>query len=162
MTDQAFAQRITQMQEILYRVSYSLLPQAADREDAVQESIRKAWQQRGKLRDDRYVETWVVRILLNECYAMQRKKKRELPVAEMPERTAPPDADPFFHDMFLSLEEALRTPAVLYYVEDYAVGEIARMMRLPAGTVKSRLHRARKKIREVYAHILPGTEEVRR
>lgn len=162
MTDNDFAQRIMQMQETLYRVSYSLLPQIADREDAVQESIRRAWQQRGKLRDDRYAETWLVRILLNVCYAMLKKKKREVPIEEMPERTAPPDADPFFHDMFLSLEEALRTPAVLYYVEEYPIGEIARMMRLPAGTVKSRLHRARKKIREAYSHILPGTKEVRR
>lgn len=160
MTNESFAERIVGMQETLYRVSYSLLPQAADREDAVQESIRKAWQQRARLRDDRYLETWAVRILLNECYAMLRKKRRELPMDTLPERAAPPDADPFLHDMFLRLEESLRMPAVLYYVEEYPIQDIARMLRMPAGTVKSRLHRARKKIREHFHHDLPSTEEV--
>ena len=148
MTNEAFAQRIVQMQETLYRVSYSLLPQQYDREDAVQECIRKAWQKRATLRDDRYMQTWVIRILLNECYALQRKRARETPVDSLPERAAPEDADLLLHDVFLSLDDKLRTVAVLFYIEDYEVKEIARMLRLPAGTVKSRLHRARALLRE--------------
>lgn len=149
MNSETFAERIVAMQETLYRVSYSLLPQPADREDAVQECIRKAWQKRGSLREERYLQTWVIRILINECYALLRKKRRELPEEALPAyRQAPPDADLYLHDLFLSLEEKLRLPAVLYYIEEYAVGEIAGMLRIPAGTVKSRLHRARGRLRE--------------
>lgn len=147
MTNDEFAQRIVDMQETLYRVSYSLLPAPCDREDAVQETIRKAWQKRATLREARVMQTWVIRILLNECYALLRKKRREIPTDEMPERAAPPDADFLLLDLFLSLEEKLRTPAVLHYIEEYPLQDVARMLRLPVGTVKSRLHRARKQLK---------------
>ncbi|MCL1855275.1 MAG: RNA polymerase sigma factor, partial [Clostridia bacterium] len=64
MTSAEFGVRIVEMQETLYRVCYSILPRACDREDAVQECIRIAWQKQGSLRDERYLQTWVIRILI--------------------------------------------------------------------------------------------------
>lgn len=150
MTSEKFAQRIVAMQETLYRVSYSLLAQPCDREDAVQECIRKAWQKRETLRDDRVMQTWVIRILIRECYTQMRKKRRELPVEVLPERIAPPDADPDAHALLLALDERHCLPAVLYYIEGCEIKEIARVLHLPTGTVKSRLHRAREKMRQAY------------
>jgi RNA polymerase sigma-70 factor (ECF subfamily) len=157
MTSEAFAERIIEMQETLYRVSYSILPQPADREDAVQECIRKAWQKRGKLREDRLMQTWVVRILINECYALHRKHRREQLYDQLPERVAPADADGFLHEEVLSLPEELRLPVVLHYMEGYRIEEIARILRVPEGTIKSRLHRARGRLRAAWM-----SEEVRR
>ncbi len=150
MTNEEFAGRIVAMQETLYRVSYSILQKRCDQEDAVQEAIGKAWQQRGKLREDAAMQKWVIRILIHECYALLRCRKRETPVDTLPEWETPPDADIALHELFLSLEETLRLPAVLHYIEGYELKDIARMLRLPAGTVKSRLHRARKKMKETY------------
>ena len=150
MTSEEFAGRIIAMQETLYRVSYSILQRRCDQEDAVQEAIQKAWQQRGKLRRDESMQPWVTRILINECYALLRRRKREVPMESLPEREMPPDADASLHELFLSLEEPLRLPAVLYYIEGYELTDIARMLHLPAGTVKSRLHRARKKMKETW------------
>jgi RNA polymerase sigma-70 factor (ECF subfamily) len=150
MTTEEFAGRIVAMQETLYRVSYSILPRRCDQEDAVQEAIRRAWQQRGRLRDDSLMKAWVIRILIRECYAILRKRKREVIMETLPEREAPPDADFALHELFLSLEESLRVPAVLHYIEGYELADIARMMRLPTGTVKSRLHRARRKMKEAW------------
>lgn len=150
MTSDDFASRIVAMQETLYRVSYSILPLSCDREDAVQEAIQKAWQQREKLRKEEAMQPWVTRILINECYALLRRKKREVPMEALPEREAPAGADTSLHQLFLSLEDALRLPAVLHYIEGYEVKDIARILRLPAGTVKSRLHRARKKMKETW------------
>ncbi len=150
MTTEEFAGRIVTMQETLYRVSYSILRRPCDQEDAVQEAIRKAWQQRDKLRDDSLLKAWVIRILIRECYALLRKRRREIPLEALPEREAPPDADFALHELFLSLEESLRIPAVLHYIEGYELTDIARMMRLPTGTVKSRLHRARRKMKEAW------------
>jgi RNA polymerase sigma-70 factor (ECF subfamily) len=62
----------------------------------------------------------------------------------------PPDADIALNELFLSLEEPLRLPAVLHYIEGYELKDIARMLRLPAGTVKSRLYRARIKMKETW------------
>lgn len=157
MTSDQFAERIVGMQETLYRVSYSILAQPADREDAVQECIRKAWQKRDKLRDPKLMQTWVVRILINECYTLHRKRKRELLYDQPPERTAPPGADSDLHDEVLALPEELRLPVVLHYMEGYRLEEIAGILRIPEGTVKSRLHRARKELRMVLMR-----EEVRR
>ncbi len=150
MTNEEFAGHIVAMQETLYRVSYSILHRRCDQEDAVQEAIEKAWRQRGKLRKDDAMQQWVIRILIHECFAMLRRRKREMPMDTLPEREAPPDADIALHELFLSLEENLRLPAVLHYMEGYALKDIARMLHLPTGTVKSRLHRARKKMKETY------------
>ncbi len=150
MTKEEFAARFIAMQESLYRVSYSILQRHCDQEDAVQEAIQKAWQQREKLRGDAAIQQWVTRILINECYALLRRRKREVPMESLPDREMPPDADVTLHELFLSLEESLRLPAVLHYIEGYEVKDIARMLCLPTGTVKSRLHRARKKMKETW------------
>ncbi len=150
MTSEDFASRIVAMQETLYRISYSILPLACDREDAVQETIRKAWQQREKLRREDAMQPWVTRILINECYALLRRKKHEVLLETLPEREAPADADISVHHLFLALEDTLRLPAVLFYIEGYEVKDIARILFLPSGTVKSRLHRARKKMKETW------------
>ncbi len=158
MTSTEFAERIIAMQETLYRVSYSLLPQACDREDAVQECIRIAWQKRDTLREDRYMQTWAIRILIHECYTLLRKRRREQPTDTMPERAAPPDADRDIHDALLALPEHFRVPVLLHYIEGYPLKDVAEMMRLPIGTIKSRLNRARGMLR---ATMLDDEEVVR-
>ncbi len=154
MTDEQWTVRIMAMEQTLYRVSYSLLPErACDREDAVQECIRKVWQKRAGLRDERYMETWAIRVLINECHNLLRGRKREVFPGVLPETAVPPDdADARLHDLFLSLPEKLRLPTVLYYMEDMEVAAIAKLLRLPVGTVKSRLSRARQVLRDEIKH----------
>ena len=155
MTNDEFAERIVGMTQTLYRVCYAMLPQAADREDAVQECLKKAWEKRGSLRDERYLQTWVIRILINECHNIQRRAKREAPAEALPDRPAPEGADRELHDALLHLETKLRLPIVLHYMEGYSVAEIARMLRLPAGTVKSRMLRGRKALKDMLKEEVP-------
>lgn len=143
MTQEEFADRIVAMQGTLYRVSTTILPQLCDREDAVQSAIEKAWRKQSKLRDDLAMRAWVIRILINECYALLRRRERERPSDTLPDRETTPDAQPDLYQMFTSLDEKYRLPMVLYYVEGYSVAETARMLRMPQGTLKSRLHRGR-------------------
>ena len=155
MTNDEFAERIVGMTQTLYRVCYAMLPLAADREDAVQECLKKAWEKRGSLRDERYLQTWVIRILINECHNIQRRAKREAPAEALPDRPAPEGADRGLHDALLHLETKLRLPIVLHYMEGYSVAEIARMLRLPAGTVKSRMLRGRKALKDMLTEEVP-------
>jgi RNA polymerase sigma-70 factor (ECF subfamily) len=77
------------------------------------------------------MQTWVVRILINECHNIQNKRKKESPLDELPERTAPPwDVDYELHDALMDLDEAIRLPLLLYYAEGYTTKEIARILRL--------------------------------
>ena len=66
MTNERFAEEIIALTDTLYRVSYSILRDKYDREDAVQSCLEKAWKKRRTLRDDRYLKTWLIRILINE------------------------------------------------------------------------------------------------
>ncbi len=148
MTQEEFAHRIVAMQDTLYRVSATLLPQLCDREDAVQEAIIKAWQKQSSLRHDYALRAWVVRILINECYTLLRRRTREEATGTLPEWEAAPDAPHDLYRLFTTLDEKYRLPMVLYYVEGYCVEEAARMLQLPQGTFKSRLHRGRQLLKD--------------
>ncbi|EMS72683.1 RNA polymerase sigma factor [Ruminiclostridium cellobioparum] len=148
MTSEEFSQQIINMMQTLYRVSYSQLSQSCDRNEAVQECLLKAWQKRSQLKEPRYMQTWVIRILINECRNIQRKRWREVPLDEMPERAAPADADYELHDALLILDEKLRLPIILHYMEGFTVSEIADILRLPQGTVKSRMNRGRAELKK--------------
>ncbi len=147
MTSDVFSDRIVSMMQTLYRVSYTQLSQSCDRDEAVQECLCKAWQKRSQLNDERFMQTWVIRILINECHNIQKKRTRELPMEELPERAAPNDADFELHDALLNLDEALRLPIQLHYIEGFSISEIARILRCPEGTVKTRLLRGRKELK---------------
>lgn len=149
MTSEDFAKQIVGMTQTLHRVCVTQLAQACDREDAVQECLRKAWEKRGKLRDARYLQTWVIRILINECHNIRRKGQRQVPVSELPLVAASTDpAAERLQNALLALEESLRLPILLHYIEGYRVEEVATMLRLPPGTIKSRLARGRNKLKE--------------
>ena len=151
MTQAEFVRRVVAMEDTLYRVSTTILPQLCDRQDAVQSAIEKALRKRDKLRDPAALEAWLTRILINECYLILRSRKRETPMKDLPERETAPDALPNLYELFTSLEEKYRLPMVLYYVEGYSIAEAAHILRLPQGTLKSRLHRGRQALRSSLA-----------
>ncbi len=151
MTQAEFESRIIAMQDTLYRVSATLLPQMCDREDAIQECIYKALSKREKLKSDEAMQSWVVRILINECYQQMRRRKRLIPVETLPEGEVEPGADVEVRRALMSLKPELRVPLELHYIEGYKVEEIARILRLPAGTVKSRLSKGRRTMRREWS-----------
>lgn len=149
MTKQAFSERIIAMQDTLYRVAYGLFLNRDDIDDAVQECILKAWKNIGKLRDERYMQTWVIRILINECYAVMRSRRSTVSLDAAPDIVIPIDtSNADLYEAIASLDDKLRLPVVLHYIEGYKENEIASMLRCPVGTVKSRLHKARGLMRE--------------
>lgn len=74
-----------------------------------------------------------------------------MPVDVMPERVAPPDVDYELHDALFRLNEKYRLPIVLHYVEGFSIKEISQILRLPQGTVKSRMMRGRQELKKFYA-----------
>ncbi len=148
MTKGAFDEKVVSLLGALHSVSYSLLPNAEDQADAVQECVKKALQKRDSLRDDAQFKTWIVRILVNECYNILRKKKRLVPTEEI-EIAAPPEADGEVFEALMRLPDKLRLPVVLHHIEGYATKEIARILRLPEGTVKGRLVRGREHLKRL-------------
>ena len=148
MDKQEFSRRVLAVEGRLYRISYGMLHNAQDQMDAVQEAVLKAWQNLGRLRREEFFETWLTRILINECHNIQGARRRIASVDELPEPAAPPeDGNRALRDALLALDEALRLPLLLCYMEGYRVREIAKILRIPEGTVKSRIARAKRKLR---------------
>ena len=147
MNGEELERRIVALTATLYRVSYGLLRNETDREDAVQAAIEKAWRKASTLRDESRLKPWLVRVLVNECYTLLRRKAREVPVEALPEPEPAPDGNPALHDALLALPEELRLPIVLHYMEGFSVAEVAAALRCPRGTVLSRMSRARARLK---------------
>ena len=147
MESRQFADRVEKMQASLYRVAYGILLNQADCADAVQEALLKAWMKRNTLRDETLFGTWLTRILINECCGMLRRRRPAVPLDALRDIAAPPDADPVLHDAIARLDKKLRIAVVLHYMEGYSVTETASLLRVPSGTIKTRLARARALLR---------------
>lgn len=145
MDEQEFSRRVTRSRDKLFRISYTLLHNEQDCADALQEALLRAWQHVGRLREERYFDTWLVRILINEC---KRLRARRQPVISVPSVPFEPD-DRALHDALQALEEKYRLPVVLHYLEGYSLEEIAWLLRIPVGTVKSRMFTGRKRLRDI-------------
>ena len=154
MDRQEFTRRVTAIQDKLYRVAYGQLGNIHDCCDAVQEAILKAWCALPKLRKEEFFETWLIRILINECHNLQRSRSRSISLESVAEPPQPMAADSSpVNDSILALPEKYRLPVILHYMDGYTTDEIARILRIPTGTVRTRLKRAREKLKEELASL---------
>ena len=152
MTKQAFEQQVMALTQDMYRVTASLLRSEHDRQDAVQECIWKCWKNLPSLRDDRLFRAWMMRILINECKSIGRRYQHEA-AAELPDLPAANGGEDAFlrdealHHAVMHLPPKLRLTVTLYYMDGFSLRETAHALRVPEGTVKSRLNQARKKLK---------------
>ena len=151
MNDQEFMARTRLMERKLYRIAHAILWSDADCADAIQEAVFKGWMKKSSLREGKYFETWLVRILINECRNLIRRQKlAPLPLNEAVAGTHPgPDEDPQLRAALMELPEKYRMPLLLHHLEGYALADIARMLDMPQTMVKSRLHQARGALRKI-------------
>ncbi|MBB4826644.1 RNA polymerase sigma-70 factor (ECF subfamily) [Sporosarcina luteola] len=121
-----------------------------DIEDVFHNTILKVHEKIGQLRQDDYFETWVTSIFINECRAIYRKKNRQ--VAECPPETA--DERPIEDRLELmenldQLDSHHKEAIILKYLQGYSQQEIADIVNVPVGTVKSRLYRGLSTLRKL-------------
>lgn len=146
MTKAEFVLRVRQMERRLYRISRSMLLCNADCEDAVQEALLKGWLRLESLKQPQYFETWLIRILINECRNLYRRRR----IAEVEFRENLDVADPEtpqLYDALMSLPQKYRILLELHYIEGYKTREIAKMMGMPESTVKWRLVYGRRELK---------------
>jgi len=141
---QEFESRATAQADRLHRIALSILTNEADCEDATQEALVKAWMNLGGLKQPRYFETWLVRILINECKSILRKRRLRPWVELTDTLPAPEPPDRALWEALKTVDERYRLPLVLHHAEGYSVREIAELLRLPQSTVKWRIHQGKK------------------
>lgn len=153
MDREEFLRLTLEAEPTLFHISFSLLHNEQDCADAVQEAILKAYDQRNKLREARYFKTWLVRIVINECYTILRKRKRfqSYDDAITEDKTY---LGNYIKEEYIDLYQAIarlgekeKVCVILFYMEDYSLAEIADTLKIPVGTVKSRLNRARSELK---------------
>lgn len=149
MSEQTWLEHMAAAERTLYHVACSLLTSESDREDAMVETAARCWEHRDELRQEAYFTTWSVRILINVCRTMHRRAKRYMPLEAAPEPAAESEeiGSLPLRMALEALPEKLRLVTVMYYMEGFSVEEVSRALNVPEGTVKARLHHARKKLR---------------
>lgn len=145
---ETFCALVGECEGTLYNVAVAILGNRADCLDAMQEAVLAAWRSLGKLREPRYFKTWLTRILINQCRrTLRRRRGLPAPLNDAVSAPNPDDESAALRAAVDALPDRLRPVIVLHYYEDFAIEDVARMLGIPQGTVKSRLSRGRDLLR---------------
>jgi RNA polymerase sigma-70 factor (ECF subfamily) len=156
--DREFEDRLRESSALAVRVAYSVLRQRQDAEDVAQEAFARAYPRFAGLRNPSRFRAWIVRVTwrlaIDRWRSDRRRSLRELnaepTVAEMDaeELAAGARRAARLWDAIDALPPKLRLAIVLSAIEGHDVREVAELLRVPVGTVKSRLFLARKALAE--------------
>ena len=141
--------------DAVYRLSFAILGDEADARDAAQDTFVTAWRQIGRLRDADRFDAWLQRVAVNAARmthrARRRRGVREIPssrvagVDGLRAAASPAEADAATLDAAMRrLPVDQRSILVLHHLEGQPVAALAEILDIPPGTVKSRLHTARR------------------
>lgn len=133
--------------------------------DAVQEGLFRAWRDLRGLRDPDRFDAWIYRLTVNACLDLARRRRRRPIEVEITPLFAPSIPDPALEvvdralvdSAMRRLDEQGRAIVVLHFFVGMPLTEVATSLRIPVGTVKSRLHRALGDMRAEAADSVPAT-----
>ena len=164
LTDSAeFERRLHQCQRLVYGIAFGVLRDTADAEEVTQEVFLKAHRKLSSLRHGSKFRAWVARmswrLALNRQRALFRARRRDAswwqvtnPGSEDAEQIAAERE--LYRRLLLEIDrlpEKLRAVVLMNGVEELETSEIAAALRIPEGTVRSRLHLARKRLLQVFS-----------
>lgn len=155
---------IEEYQRLVSHVVFRMIPKQADQEDICQDVFIQVYQNLGNFKFESKLSTWIARIAYNRCINYLEKKKTPLfddlsPDEEsfetQSEDSIAPDTFSEHHDRSSRLQVEIdklpiqyRTILTLYHLDEMKYHEIAKILELPEGTVKSYLFRARKLLKQ--------------
>ena len=164
-----FEQRLADCSALAFRVALGVLHNREDAEDVAQEAFLRAYQNFHRLRDRERFRGWLARIAwrlaIDRWRAAGRRERRELasvdvaPAETVEGLSASRELQRHLERAIDELPEKLRLAVILAAIEEHALSDVARMLGVGEGTVKSRLHIARKRLAEKLRWIVSGTEK---
>lgn len=156
---EAFVTLVKQYENVLYNTAIRMLYNEDDAADALQDTIVQAYEKIHTLRHNAYFNTWIYRILLNQCNQILNKRKN---LIEFNVHLHSEEAEQ--QEKSLTLEEALaqlsphyKIAFTLYYIHELTTKEISEFLEEPEGTIKSRLSRGKALLRKKYYQIQEET-----
>lgn len=143
MDKDEFAARTEAVKQRLYRTAYLYLGSEADALEAVDEAVYQALRALKRLRAPDFFETWMTRILINECHRELRRRKRLAGEEALPDGTGPDAYDALpLREAVRRLPKELRLVVILRFFAGYTQAETAAALDIPQGTVATRQRRA--------------------
>ncbi len=156
----AFVELIEHSKLSMSRTAMAVLHNEDDAADAVSDTVLTAFTKLCDLREPKYFKTWLTRVLLSHCYAIFNRRKRSLSLNAMEEEgweraadageTESRDTVIDIRRSFSLLAENDRLVLTLFYLEDLSIRDIAKLLDVKEGTVKTRLMRGRQRFKKVY------------
>ncbi|HEX5107077.1 MAG TPA: sigma-70 family RNA polymerase sigma factor [Vicinamibacterales bacterium] len=152
--EREFELRLVECSTLAFRVAYSVLRQREDAEDVAQDALTRAHRSFRHLRDRERFRAWLVRVTwrlaIDRQRSDRRRVRREQDVVRDPITDPSPARDraALLWQAIDALPEKLRLVVVLAGIEGHDMREVSALLKVPEGTVKSRLHLARQRIRE--------------
>lgn len=135
----------------LYRLCFVMLGNKSDAEDAVQDTVIRYLQKAPALENEQHTKAWLIVTAKNICRDMLRARKRRMRFqAEALREILPEETETGILEALMSLPERFRVVLTLYYVEEYSVAEIAKVISRTPSAVKMRLQKGRKLLEEKY------------
>lgn len=145
---EAFVTLMDQYKVPMYRLALAIVRTKVESEDVLSETIIKAYEKLRTLREPRFFKTWLMRIVINEANQALRNRKRIVQLTEWnkEQQIQALTTNIEMEELIQELPEEMRVVIVLFYFEQWTIKEMSELLKLPEGTVKNRLHRARKKL----------------
>jgi len=165
----AFSSIVRRYQDRIYNLSYRYLGNAEDAADAAQETFLAAWEGLGDFRGESALYTWLYSIAVHKALGARRKRssKKEVPggdpggfenarghAPDPPAAAEAAERERIVQEAITALDEEHRAVVVLKDIEGFEYDRIAEILSVPVGTVKSRLHRGRLRLRELLENYL--------
>ena len=136
----------------LYRIAMSILKNKDDADDAVCDTVVRAYENIPKLNDCSFFKTWIIRILINQANSAYQKRSKVIYLHDTAFEPQYEDAYDLGNDELAAAVAGLslkfRTVITLYYFQDMRIKEIANVLKTPQGTVKWRLSKAKSILKE--------------
>lgn len=158
--EKAFTELILTMKNELYRIGKTRLNDDNDISDAIQETMINAYKNLRKLKDNSNFKSWIIKILINECNRIYKKKSKntklfekitiEEPVNSIDNSINNINAKLDFEILINQLSYKEKLIVTLYYNNGYSCSEISNILNMNVNTVKSKITRAKEKVKKYY------------
>ena len=156
-----FEQLVVSYRDQVFRLALRMCGSEADADEVAQEAFLSAWKALPNFRGESQFSTWLYQLTTHAAIDLMRREKRQIAAADITEVSA---ADPapspqqqaeqseqreIVRDAILQLAPEQREVVVLRFMEELSYEEIGAVLKLPSGTVKSRLNRAKAQLKEI-------------
>lgn len=153
--EEAFDKLIALIEKEMYLIAKTRLKNEDDIADALQETILKCFQNIYKLRDVKLFKTWTIKILINECNKIYRKKEKYKISLEDNEIEKYIKLEENYNNiefdiLIRKLEDDEKLILTLYYCSGYTTKEISKILHKSENTIKSKMLRSKKKLKKQY------------